>query len=148
MKYKILLHLVAICVVMAFMVSGLQAQDVSNDRIGTAAATELLIPVGARDMAMGGSGLAISSGIDALHWNPAGLARMTGAAEGIFSSMSYIADINVNYGAIGLHFEGFGTVGFSVKALDFGDIPVTTVDDPEGIAGRTFAPSFVVVGFS
>ena len=146
MKYRSLLHLVVICAGLAFMVSGLLAQDVKNDRIGTAAATELLIPVGARDMAMGGSGIAISSGVDAIFWNPAGLGRMTGSAQGMFSTMNYIADIRLNYGAVGLNFGGFGTVGISIKSMDFGNIPLTTADDPEGFAGRTFSPSFVVVG--
>lgn len=123
-------------------------EGVNNDRIGTAAATELLIPVGARDMAMGGSSAAITTGVDAIHWNPAGLGRLSGAAEGVISSMSYIADIRVNYGAVGINFGGFGVVGLSVKALDFGEIPLTTVDDPEGLAGRTFTPSFVILGFS
>lgn len=158
MNNKVIIKLVIFCVAM-FVLAGILAAQVhepfvgstgntKNDRIGTAAATELLIPVGARDLGMGGSSIAITTGIDALHWNPAGLGRMSGAAEGLFSSMSYIADIRVNYGAVGIKFGGFGTVGLSVKALDFGEIPLTTTDDPEGIAGRTFSPSFVILGFS
>ena len=67
---------------------------------------------------------------------------------GMFSSMAYIADINVNYGAVGIKFGTFGTIGFSIKSLNFGDIALTSVDDPNGVAGRTYSPSFVVTAFS
>jgi hypothetical protein len=137
-----------VCVLIASLVGSSAAQNINNNRIGTAAATELLIPIGARDMAMGGATSATTYGIDALHWNPAGLGRISGSAEGLLSTMSYIADIRVNYGAVGINFGGFGSVALSVKALDFGDIPLTTTDDPEGIAGRSFTPSFVTVGLS
>ncbi len=130
------------------MVGSLSAQEGRNKRIGTAAATELLIPVGARDLAMGGASLALSQGVDAIFWNPAGLARQTNAAEGTLTTMSYIADIRVNYGAVGLMFSGFGTVGFSVKTLDFGDIPLTTNDDPENLSGRTYSPTLLSVGLT
>lgn len=143
------------CVVTAVIVSDIQAQltsllpvDVNNKKTGTAAAVELLIPVGGRGMAMSGANVATTKGIDAIYWNPAGLARIQNAAEGMFSSMTYIADINVNYGAVAIQFGTFGTIGISIKSLSFGDIPLTTVDDPEGIAGRSFAPSFITVGAS
>ncbi len=150
MTNKRLLSFLTVCLALAALSGSLLAQtpDVQNKRIGTAAAPELLIPVGARDLAMGGSSIGTTSGIDALHYNPAGLGRLTGAAEGTVSHMSYIADINVNYGAVGINFGGFGTLGLSIKALDFGDIPMTTTDDPEGVAGRTFNPSFITLGFS
>lgn len=119
-----------------------------NKRVGTAAATQLLIPVGARGFAMGGSSVAVAHGVEAIHWNPAGLGRMDHSAEGLFSTMSYIADINVSYGAVAGSFRGFGVVGFSVKSLDFGDIPLTTEDDPEGRLGRVFSPTFLTLGFS
>jgi len=148
MKKRFLYTFLLSGVMMAVMVSSLTAQEGRNKRVGTAAATELLIPVGARDLAMGGANLATTRGVDAIYWNPAGLARHDGAAEGMFSSMTYLADINVNYGAVGINFSGFGTVGFSVKALDFGDVPLTTNDDPENTSGRTFSPTFLTMGLT
>lgn len=149
MKRKVFVSILALCI-MTGLAESLKAQaqfgSMHNDRLGTAAAMELLIPVGARDMAMNGSGIATSKGVDAIFWNPGGLGRMQGGAEGMFSSMRYIASINVNYGAVALNFGGFGMLGLSVKAIDYGDIPLTTVDDPEGIAGRSFSPSFIAVG--
>ncbi len=45
----------------------------SGNRTGTNGASELLIPVGARDIGMGGSTVALTSGPEALFWNPAGI---------------------------------------------------------------------------
>jgi len=123
-------------------------QHSANRRIGSAAATELLIPVGARGTAMGGANMATSEGVEAIHWNPAGLARARYSAEAIVSTMAYIADIRMNYAAVGIAFGRFGTVALSVRALDFGDVMLTTNDDPYGDAGRTFAPGFITVGFT
>ena len=145
MKSRLLIGAVLLCVslVMAFGTSFAQ-----NQRTGTAAATELLIPVGARDMALGGSSIANSGGVEAIHWNPAGLGRLTHSAEAMFSTMSYLADTRMNYGAVAAKFGEFGVMGLSIKSLDFGDIPLTTVDDPEGLGGRVFSPTYVTLGLS
>jgi len=119
-----------------------------NQRTGTSAASELLIPIGARDLAQGGASIASSVGLESIHWNPAGFSRMTGAAEGMFSTMSYIADIRVSYGAVGAKFGEFGALALSLKSLSFGDIAVTTVDDPQGLAGGTYSPSYLTVGLT
>ena len=46
--------------------------------------------------------MVFSTGVDAIYWNPAGLGRMSDRRRGMMSSMSYIADINVVYGALGV----------------------------------------------
>jgi hypothetical protein len=116
-----------------------------GDKAGTSAAPELMIPVGARDLALGGSSLASTNGIEAIYWNPAGLARSNSGAEAMFSHMRYIADVSVDYFAVGATFEGFGTLGFSLKALSFGDFEITTEDVPDG-TGQLFSPTYVTVG--
>jgi len=118
-----------------------------QERAGTAAAPELLIPVGARDMAMGGAAIASSSGIGALHWNPAGLARGPSEAQLLFSTMSYLAGIRVNYVAVSSHFGRLGSLALSLKALDFGDIPITTASQPDG-TGATYSPTFLTTGLT
>lgn len=122
--------------------------DAQNKRTGTSAAPELLIPVGARYLAMGSSSLASATGVEAIHFNPAGLGQLKTAAEGMFSSMSYIADINVSYGAVGASFGDFGILGLSIKSLNFGDIPLTTADDPENASGRSYSPTYVTLGLT
>ena len=119
-----------------------------GNRTGTGGATQLLIPVGPRGIAMGESNIATSYGVESLFWNPAGVARMgSGSTDVMFSHMSYIADIGVEYGAVSANFEGFGVVSLSLKSLSIGDIKVTTTQDPDG-TGATFAPQMLTAGLS
>ena len=117
-------------------------------RVGTAAGTQLLVPVGARDLAMGGSNIATTRGVDAIYWNPAGLSSMKSLATGVLSTMQMFSDVRVNYLGLGFQVGKVGVLGVTVKAIDFGDIPETTVFDPDGASGRTFAPTFVTTGLT
>ena len=116
-------------------------------RNGTAGAQELLIPVGARGLAFNGAYISGLEGIESLYYNPAGLGASIYGSEVMFSYMNYIADIGVSYAAISTSFEGFGNIAFSVKSLDFGDIPETTTQNPYG-TGSTFSPTFVTIGIT
>jgi hypothetical protein len=145
MNKRVICSTLILCMVVLVMTENAEAQ---NKRIGTASGMQLLVPVGARDLAMGGSSLAYTHGVEAVHWNPAGLGILPSSAEGMFSRMSYIADIGVNYGVVGVKFGGFGNLALSVKSIDFGDILITTIDDPDGLSGRTFSPVFVTLGLS
>jgi hypothetical protein len=136
---KILLAFILLLAVDAFAGGG--------KRTGTAGASELLIPVGPRGIAMGESNLVAATGIEALYWNPAGVASMTNNADVLFSHMSYIADIGIEYGAVAANFEGFGAVAFSIKSLAVGDINVTTTTNPDG-TGETFSPTMLIAGLS
>jgi hypothetical protein len=140
-RYKNLLKILLLSILMMAEVfaSG-------GKRNGTAGAQELLIPVGARGMAFNGAYISGLDGIDAIYYNPAGLGTMPGA-QAMFSYMNYIADIGVSYAAVGAGFEGFGSLAFSVKSINFGDIPVTTTENPYG-TGATFSPTFVTLGLT
>ena len=116
-----------------------------GNRTGTGGAAQLLVPVGTRGIAMGGSNIATATGIEALFWNPAGAAKMNGSATLSFSHMNYIADIGVEYGAVSANFEGFGVLSFAVKSLSVGDIAVTTNSAPDG-TGQVFTPQELVAG--
>jgi len=118
-----------------------------GDKAGTSAAPELLIPVGARDLGLGGSSLATTSGVEAIYWNPAGLGRSTNGTEAMFSFMNYIADVGVQYAALSTTFEGFGSIGFSLKSLSIGEIEITTENATEG-TGERFSPTYVTVGLT
>lgn len=118
-----------------------------GSRNGTAGAAQLLIPVGARGLAMGGASLVGSTGVEALYWNPANLIRGDENTNVLFSYMNYIADINVNYGAVSTNVEGFGAIALTIKSLSIGQIPVTTVQSPDG-TGQMFTPQFMTLGFT
>ncbi len=119
----------------------------SPNRRGTAAATELLIPIGSAGIGLSGSTLAKVQGLDAIHWNPAGLARSYTSYEVMFSNLSYIADIGVHYIAISGNLGDFGVIGASLKTLSFGDIEITTIDKPEG-TGISYSPNFMTIGLT
>jgi len=115
-------------------------------RKGTTGAEQLLIPIGARGIATGGAFLANISGLESIYYNPAGL-DVTQQTEAMFSYVSYLADINVSYFAVGTSLGDFGSIGLDLKTLDFGDIPVTTVQFPDG-DGTTYSPTYLTLGFT
>ncbi|MCB0258097.1 MAG: PorV/PorQ family protein [Calditrichaeota bacterium] len=147
MKHRNLIGAIALIMLVLFLgLSPVFAGDPA--RIGTAAGEQLLVPVGARSLALGGSNVAYTKGLDALYWNPAGLSLMDRSAAGTFSTMQIFGDIDVNYLAIGLKAGALGSIGLSFKVFDFGDIPITTNEDIEGANGATFAPSFFTAGLT
>ncbi|MSS72035.1 MAG: PorV/PorQ family protein [Candidatus Latescibacteria bacterium] len=113
-------------------------------RIGTSGAEELRIPTGARGAAMGGSVMAEVTGVEALHWNPAGVvgARKRQVA---FSHLNYIADVAMNSFGATMKVKGDIALGVSAKVLNVGKIYVTTEDNPDG-TGETTSPTFSVFG--
>ncbi|MBN2103640.1 PorV/PorQ family protein [bacterium] len=119
----------------------------TKKRKGTAGAMELILPVGCCGTAMGGNYTAGISGVEALFWNPAGMAATDRTSELMASRMNYIADIDVNYIAVQGSFSSAGVFGLSLKSLDFGDIPVTTEYAPDG-TGETYSPAYVTMGLS
>ena len=143
MSYKKLFFVL----VLLLTVSSLEILAGGRDRVGTAGAQELLIPIGARGTALGGSFITSASGIDALFWNPAGVSGTNASSEAMFSHLSYIADIGLSAFGITATFGEIGTFGFSLKSLSFGDIPVTTEFNPD-ISNNTFSPSFTTVGIT
>ncbi len=112
---------------------------------GTAGAVQLSVPVGAHGIALNGTNLATVSGVDALFFNPAGASNFDKSFEAVFTNMSYIADIEVNYVALVANAGKAGVFGFSVKSFDFGDIIRTSAENTEG-TGETFSPDFMTVG--
>jgi hypothetical protein len=129
-----------------FLVIGLSLQATAGNpnKKGTAGAEELLIPMGARGTALAGAAAASISGIDAIYWNPAGLANTQTNVQAMFSYMTYIADINIAYGAVGVK-TALGSIGVSFQSLAFGDIAITTEDAPDG-TGSFYSPTYMTVG--
>jgi hypothetical protein len=139
------MHMRLAAVLVLLVSVGFLANAANDARIGTAAAQELLIPVGARGLAVGGSSVVLMTGAEAIYWNPAGLSQMTTGVDVLLSNMNYFADIGVMYGAIGVKMGDIGSLGFSIKSINFGDIPVTTPDFPDG-TGQHYSPTFITLG--
>ncbi|MFZ0391311.1 MAG: PorV/PorQ family protein [Calditrichia bacterium] len=138
---KIKYFLVLVLVLSLFI--GTQDVFAGGRKLGTAGAAELLIPMGARNVAMGGADIASVRNTEAMYWNPAGLSVLQGS-EAKFTYMNYFADMNVSYFALGTQLGSFGVAGLSLQALDIGDIPVTTISNPEG-TGEMLRPNFITL---
>ena len=118
------------------------------DRVGQAGATELLINPWARSSGWNGANVSFISGVEAMRFNPAGVINIPNTeficARTIWLSGS---DIYINsFGfATAVGAAETGALGISIMSFDFGDIDITTVDQPEGGIG-TYSPSFTNIG--
>jgi hypothetical protein len=117
------------------------------DRQGEAGAYELLLNPWARSSGMHGLMTSNITGVEALRLNPAGLVRMTGNTQLIGAHTRYLAGSGLSITALGFAQKvgKNGSFGVEIMNFDFGDIPVTTTDLPEG-NGLTFRPMFMNIG--
>ncbi len=136
-----------LAVVMALALLSATATAGGGDRTGTAGAAQLLIPVGARGVALGSAYSAGITGLNAIYYNPAGLSASRQSAEAMFSHTQSFGDMGVDYAAVGAQFSGFGYLAFSIKSLSFGDIDLTDERNPDG-TGATWSPTFVALGLT
>jgi hypothetical protein len=114
----------------------------NKDRAGQAAASELLInPWSATGGTFGMNG-AYVSGLEAMKLNIAGLARTKGLELGV-AHTTYLTNAGVNILNAGLAapISGNHKIGINLMSVDFGSIPTTSVDVPQGF-GTTFKPQF------
>jgi hypothetical protein len=117
---------------------GLTAQDVAaqDDRAGTQAMEELLVPITPRTVALGSAitgGLGDLSGVEAVQSNPAALLSSTGTGA-MFSRTQYVEDIGINYAGVSQRF-GANSIAITLLSWDYGDIERTTEDNPDNPAG-------------
>ena len=133
-----------IILILILVATSIYAGDVA--RKGTTGAEQVLIPIGARGIATGGAFLANITGLESIYYNPAGL-DVYPQTEAMFSYVNHLADINISYFAIGTSLGDIGSLGFDLKTFEFGDIPVTTENFPDG-TGETYSPSFLTIGFT
>ncbi len=116
----------------------------SGPKIGTNAAPELQIPIGARGVALSGGHIAHVEGVEAIYWNPAGLGVIK-SGEIAFNYMNYFADMQITNLVAGIQAGRLGALGVSVQVLNIGGIPITTIEAPEG-TGETLKPNYITVG--
>lgn len=135
-----------IILVVILVILALPAYAGDDSRKGTTGAEQLLIPIGARGIATGGAFIASISGLESIYYNPAGL-DINQRTEAMFSYMNYIADINISFIAVGTSLGDFGSIGLSFKSFDFGDIPVTTNELPDG-TGKNYSPVFLTAALT
>lgn len=117
------------------------------DRQGEAGASELLLNPWAKSAGLHTMTTSSISGVESMRLNVAGLGRIDGREVNV-SNTRLFEGSTVKLNALGYAQKmGNSAFGISLMAVDFGDIPVTTVGQPDG-TGATFSPSFVNLGIA
>jgi hypothetical protein len=127
-----------------------QAFAGNKDRSGQAGATELLINPWGASNGVFGLNTATVVGVEAMKGNIAGLAMADRTEVGFAYSM-YLSGSKVGVSNLGFSQKlgNFGVLGVNIMSTSFGDIPITTYDNPSGGVG-TYKPQFLnfQVGFA
>ncbi|MBN2411912.1 PorV/PorQ family protein [candidate division KSB1 bacterium] len=134
---KLIYTLVPLCVL-----STIRAEEAPRsiegefDRLGQTSMTFLDIDVGARAVAMGGAFTCMDNDVNALYWNPAGIAKIEGGSL-MLNSTKWIADMNQYALSAAYGTSNLGTFGMTFLFMDNGSIERTIPSDnlelhPEG----------------
>lgn len=118
------------------------------DRAGSAGATQLLINPWARSSGWALANTASVRGAEALFGNVAGLTQIN-KTEVLFTSTRWLSGSGTTINSVGFgqKLGSSGVLGLSATTMGFGDIPITTVENPAGGVG-SFRPSMSNIGFS
>jgi len=116
------------------------------DRQGEAGAAELLLNPWAKSAGLHTMTTSSISGVEAMRLNVAGIGRINGR-ELLVSNTRLYEGSTIQLNAVGFaqKMSNGGAFAVSLTTVDFGDIAVTTVGQPEG-TGATFSPSFFNLG--
>lgn len=145
MKINLLTASVLVATLLGFCAPDAHAQG--DDRSGTAAMEELLVPITPRTVALGSaltSGMNNLSGVEAVQSNPAALMVNT-STNAMFSRTEYVADIGINYFGVAQRF-GNNNIALTLTSWDYGDIPRQTEQNPEIDPSLTYDASVIVLG--
>jgi len=122
-------------------------------RAGQAGAAQLLINPWARTSGWAGANVAGVRGVEGVYSNVAGLA-FTEKTELVFASTSWLqmtsfddAVSKISAFGIAQKVGESGVLGLSIMSMGFGDIEVTTTQNPQGGLG-TFSPNLMNIGVS
>ena len=116
------------------------------DRQGEAGAGELLLNPWARSAGLHTINTSSITGIESMRLNVAGLGRINGRQIMVGNTRLFEGtDIKLNSFGFAQRSGKNGAFGISLMAVNFGDIPVTTTNQPIG-TGATYSPSFFNMG--
>ena len=117
------------------------------DRQGEAGAGELLFNPWARSAGFHSMNTSFASGVEAMRINVAGIGRMLNGSELLIAQTRLFEGSELKMNAVGFaqKMGDNGALAFSLTALDFGDIQITTTGQPEGTGG-SYSPGFYNIG--
>lgn len=108
------------------------SHDCMAGRAGREPFNFLFLDADARAAAMAGAYTALATDANALLYNPAGLGKANGY-DAVFMHNRFVLDVSQQY----VGFSAPQGWGLSANHLDFGDIPRTTISNPDG-SGSAF----------
>jgi len=113
----------------------------NEDRAGSAGASHLLVNPWSRSAALGDASIASSKGIEATFTNIAGLASLdkTQIKFNYSNWMGSASGIGFNSAGLAQRISESSVFSISIQSMNFGDVPITTVANPEGNIG-VFSP--------
>jgi hypothetical protein len=108
----------------------------NEDRVGSAGASQLLVNPWARSCASGDAGIANVNGLEASYLNIAGLA-FTDKTQIKFNYTNWMGSAGIAFNSAGIaqRIGESNVIAVSVQSMNFGDIAITTVANPEGNIG-------------
>lgn len=146
MKDSLKYRIIKAGIFLIFILLGYQVQAGNPDRQGEAGAGELLLIPWAKSAGMNNIATSMIRGIESMRLNVAGLSGVHGT-EVALAHTRYLmgTDININALGVAQRMGNNSVLAISLVAMDFGEIDITTVDQPEGI-GATYSPNFFNLG--
>jgi hypothetical protein len=109
------------------------------------------IGIGARQTALGESGIAAVRDVNAMFWNPAAISGIE-RIEAAFSYNRWFADMNYYAGAAGMRLPDIGILSFGYASLDYGQIQEALVrgrgTSADTRTGNTFGGGDIILGLS
>jgi hypothetical protein len=114
------------------------------EKVGTTSMQVLKIPMGVRGIAMANAMCSETNGADAAWWNPGAITQTDRNAFSI-SQINMPADIQLNALSYSRHLGEFDAISLHAINLFTDDMPVRTVDRPEG-TGENFNASDFILG--
>jgi hypothetical protein len=131
------------------LLSALPTYAGNEDRAGSAGASELNINPWARSAGWGSAGLSSINGLESMYFNVAGLA-FTEGTEISFGRTNWLGqgtDIGLNAFGFAKKLGETGALGLTLTSFNYGDIPITTTELPEGGLGN-YTPSALNLGLA
>lgn len=125
---------------------GSTAMAGNPDRGGQASGTQLLINGWARSSGMGWAYQSHVRGIESMYMNLGGLA-LTEKTDFIFARTNWLRGTGININNLGFaqNLGNDNAIGLAISSIDMGEIPITTVEQPDGGLG-SYSPRFTNLG--
>ena len=150
-------RILSIFLLLALMTCSVNVFAGNPDRQGEAGAAQLLLNPWARSAGLHTMNTASVRGVEAMRLNVAGLSRINNT-EIVLGNTRYLEGTDIFINSLGFaqrvggkkdaesgEVKSYGTLGVTIMAVDMGDVPVTTEEQPGG-TGATFSPRLLNLG--